>query len=48
MFGIHVHAARDLLADLRQRGLLEKIGDAQGGKAMRYGPGADFLDAPQS
>jgi ATP-dependent DNA helicase RecG len=42
MFDIHVYAARDLLADLRKRGLVAKIGDAQGGKAVRYGPGPKF------
>lgn len=42
MFDIHVYAARDMLADLRKRGLIAKIGDAQGGKAVRYGPGPNF------
>lgn len=45
MFDIHVYAARDMLADLRKRGLIAKIGDAQGGKAVRYGPGPNFPTA---
>lgn len=47
MFDLHVYAARDLLADLRKRGVVAKIGDAQGGKAVRYGPGPHFPAGPE-
>lgn len=42
LFDIHVYAARDLLNSLRDRGVLIKIGDARGGKGVRYGPGPKF------
>jgi ATP-dependent DNA helicase RecG len=42
MFDIHVFAARDLIADLRARRILTKIGDARGGTNVRYGPGERF------
>ncbi|WP_433368944.1 ATP-binding protein [Streptosporangium sp. CA-115845] len=42
LFDIHVFAARDILTSLRERELLEKIGDAQGGTGVRYGPGPKF------
>jgi ATP-dependent DNA helicase RecG len=42
IFDIHVYAARDMLADLRSRGLIEKIGDARGGPNVRYGRGPRF------
>lgn len=42
MFDMHVFAARNLLTDLRERGLVEKIGDARGGRGVRYGPGPNF------
>lgn len=38
MFDIDVYRARNLLADLRSRGLIAKIGDARGGPGVRYGP----------
>jgi len=38
MFDIDVYRARNLLADLRSRGLIVKIGDARGGPGVRYGP----------
>jgi len=44
MFDIHVFAARDLITDLRARGILTKIGDARGGPNVRYGPGNKFPD----
>lgn len=44
LFDISVYAARNMLAELRRRGLLEKIGDAKGGPGVRYGPGPDFPD----
>ncbi|MBE1563164.1 ATP-binding protein [Nonomuraea africana] len=42
LFGIHVYAARDLLNSLRDREILEKIGEAKGGRGVRYGPGPRF------
>lgn len=42
MFDMHVFAARNLLTDLRERGLVSKIGDARGGPGVRYGPGRKF------
>ena len=42
LFDTSVYAARNMLAELRRRGLLEKIGDAKGGPGVRYGPGPDF------
>jgi ATP-dependent DNA helicase RecG len=38
-FDLHVFAARDVIADLRARGILAKIGDARGGSNVRYGTG---------
>lgn len=38
MFDIDVYRARNLLADMRTRGLIVKIGDARGGPGVRYGP----------
>lgn len=38
LFDLDVYAARNLLADLRKRGLVVKIGDARGGPGVRYGP----------
>lgn len=40
MFDIDVYRARNLLADMRKRHLIEKIGDARGGPGVRYGPAA--------
>lgn len=37
MFDIDVYRARNLIADLRSRGLVSKIGDARGGPGVRYG-----------
>ncbi|WP_203943531.1 hypothetical protein [Planotetraspora thailandica] len=42
IFDVHVFAVRDLLNDLRESRILEKIGDARGGKGVRYGPGSAF------
>lgn len=42
LFDLHVYAARDLINSLRDRHVLEKIGDAKGGTGVRYGPGANF------
>jgi ATP-dependent DNA helicase RecG len=45
MFDVSVYGARDLLTDLRRRGVLRKIDDAKGGRGVRYGPGPDFPGA---
>lgn len=42
LFDISVYAARNMLAEMRGRGLLEKIGEARGGPGVRYGPGPEF------
>ncbi|MBG0814798.1 hypothetical protein [Planomonospora sp. ID82291] len=42
LFDIHLFAARDILNSLRERELLDKIGEARGGKGVRYGPGPKF------
>jgi ATP-dependent DNA helicase RecG len=42
LFDISVYAARNMLAEMRGRGLLEKIGEARGGPGVRYGPGPAF------
>lgn len=42
LFDISVPNARNMWADMRKRGLLEKIGEARGGRGVRYGPGANF------
>lgn len=36
MFDVDVYRARNLLADLRKRGLVSKVGDARGGPGVRY------------
>lgn len=45
LFDINVYGARDLIADLRARGVLEKIGEARGGPGVRYGRGTKFPSA---
>ena len=45
LFDIHVYAARDMLSDLRRRGVVEKIGDARGGPNVRYGQGTRFHES---
>jgi ATP-dependent DNA helicase RecG len=42
LFDINVYAARNMLTDLRDRGILKKIGDARGGTGVKYGPGGKF------
>lgn len=42
LFDIDVYAARNMLSDLRDRELLEKIGKARGGPGVKYGPGKNF------
>ena len=48
LFDRDLYAARNLLNDLRDRGLLEKVGTARGGpgvKYMKYGPGPKFPES---
>lgn len=42
LFDVNVYAARNMLTDLRERGLLSKIGEARGGPGVKYGPGKKF------
>jgi ATP-dependent DNA helicase RecG len=42
LFDRDLYAARNLLNDLRERGLLEKLGTARGGPGVKYGPGPNF------
>lgn len=42
LFDVNVPTARNMLTDLRDRGLLRKIGDARGGPGVKYGPGPKF------
>lgn len=42
LFDIDVYAARNMLSDLRDREILEKIGKARGGPGVKYGPGKNF------
>lgn len=42
LFDRDLYAARNLLSDLRDRGLLEKVGTARGGPGVKYGPGSKF------
>jgi len=42
LFDIDVYAARNMLSALRDRDVLEKIGDARGGPGVKYGPGKKF------
>ena len=45
LFDRDLYAARNLLNDLRDRGLLEKMGTARGGPGVKYGPGPKFPKA---
>jgi ATP-dependent DNA helicase RecG len=42
LFDRDLYASRNLLNDLRERGLLEKLGTARGGPGVKYGPGPKF------
>jgi ATP-dependent DNA helicase RecG len=42
LFDRDLYAARNMLNDLRERGLIEKLGTARGGRGVRYGPGPRF------
>lgn len=39
IFDLGLYPARNLLTDLRDRQILDKIGDARGGPGVKYGPG---------
>jgi ATP-dependent DNA helicase RecG len=45
LFDRDLYASRNLLNDLRDRGLLEKLGTARGGPGVKYGPGPKFPKA---
>lgn len=42
LFDRDMFAARNLLTDLQDRGILEKLGTARGGPGVKYGPGPKF------
>ena len=42
MFDIDVYRARDIIADLAQRGILVRVSEAQRGPAVEWGPGPTF------
>lgn len=42
LFDRDIYAARNMLTDLRTRGLLAKVGTARGGPGVKYGPGPKF------
>lgn len=42
MFDVDMYSARNLLADLRNRNILRKIGSARGGPGVQYGRGPKF------
>lgn len=42
LFDRDLYASRNLLNDLRERGLLDKLGTARGGPGVKYGPGPKF------
>ena len=42
LFDIDIYTVRNMLTDLRERDVLEKIGDARGGRGVKYGPGKKF------
>jgi ATP-dependent DNA helicase RecG len=45
LFDRDLFASRNLLNDLRDRGLLQKLGTARGGPGVKYGPGPKFPKA---
>jgi ATP-dependent DNA helicase RecG len=45
LFDRDLYGARNMLNDLRERGLLEKLGTARGGRGVKYGPGPKFPGA---
>ncbi len=42
LFDVDLYTARNVIAELRGRDRLRKIGQARGGPGVRYGPGAAF------
>lgn len=46
LFDLGVYPARDLLRDLRERGVLQKLDEKARGPGVRYGPGPDFPGQP--
>jgi ATP-dependent DNA helicase RecG len=48
LFDRDLYASRNLLNDLRDRGLLEKLGTARGGPGVKYGPGPKFPKATRT
>jgi ATP-dependent DNA helicase RecG len=42
MFDRDLYASRNMLTDLRERGILAKEGTARGGRGVKYGPGPKF------
>lgn len=42
LFDVNVYGARNMLTDLRDRQLINKIGKARGGPGVKYGPGKKF------
>lgn len=42
LFDTNVYNARNILSDLRRRGIVEKVGDARGGVGVTYGRGPEF------
>jgi ATP-dependent DNA helicase RecG len=42
LFDRDIYSARNLLTDLQERGILEKLGTARGGPGVKYGPGPKF------
>jgi len=44
LFDRDIYAARNLLTDLQDRGILEKLGTARGGPGVKYGPGSKLAE----
>ena len=42
VFDIHVFKARDIIADLAQRGIIMKVSEAERGNKVEWGPGESF------
>ena len=42
LFDLDLYRARNLLRDLQERGILEKVDRARGGPGIKYGPGPEF------
>lgn len=42
LFDVDLYGARNMLTDLRNRGILKKRGNARGGPGVQYGPGPKF------